>query len=214
MFGRGIGTSVRIALLLLWSCSAVKPIERTHPLHDSLVEVREFDMSGAYVTDWVGPTDGYGVLVAEEISKRLRVRGVSSRPTRAREAAQGDVIVEGKILLVDGGSRALRYWIGWGAGSALCAVEGKVSRPDGEILGTFSTEALVPANFLGELVLNPSSVPESYTDADTFGGDYELVMKDCAVRIGVRVAEMIASDQYVAEVSFDPNDYRDASSGR
>jgi hypothetical protein len=214
MFGREFLARAILALPLLWSCTAVKPIERTHPLHGSLVEVHEFDMSGAYVTDWVGPTEGYGILVAEEISKRLRVRGVSSRPTRAEDPEHGDVIVEGRILVIDGGSRALRYWIGWGAGSALCAVAGQVSRSNGEVLGTFSTEAFVPANWLGELVVNTGSVPESYRDVGGYGGDYKLVMEDCAVRIGVRVAEMIANNWYKAEFSLDPNDYSKASSDK
>jgi hypothetical protein len=41
------------------------------------------------------------------------------------------------VRLVEGGSRAKRYWVGFGAGRAQFGVEGEILGPDGTLLATF-----------------------------------------------------------------------------
>jgi hypothetical protein len=45
--------------------------------------------------------------------------------------------VRGRILDVDGGSRALRFWIGFGAGAARLVAEGTLARTDGTLVASF-----------------------------------------------------------------------------
>jgi hypothetical protein len=46
-------------------------------------------------------------------------------------------IVRGRILRIDGGSHAKRFWLGFGAGRASFSAEGTVTRPDGKLIGAF-----------------------------------------------------------------------------
>jgi hypothetical protein len=53
------------------------------------------------------------------------------------EAATDTLIVEGKFIEMDPGSRAKRYFVGFGAGKSGVTVEGTVKSGDGTVLATF-----------------------------------------------------------------------------
>ena len=52
------------------------------------------------------------------------------------------IVIEGKFTTIDPGSRAKRYWVGFGAGKSRVAVSGAVKSADGNLLATFSQDRL------------------------------------------------------------------------
>ncbi len=53
------------------------------------------------------------------------------------DAPAGGLVVEGRFVLIDPGSRAKRYWGGFGAGKSGIGVEGRLTTADGKVLATF-----------------------------------------------------------------------------
>jgi hypothetical protein len=78
-------------------------------------------------------------LLADRFVSRLKELGsfpeVSSDP--AGSVSPGSLLVEGKFVELDPGSRAKRYLVGMGAGKSAVAVEGSVKSADGTLLATF-----------------------------------------------------------------------------
>lgn len=172
-FSTLVGAS--LCLTLLAGCGA-KPVAPDSPIARMKVQVREFDLRGAHITDWVGPTDTYGALVAQKIAENLRERGVAAQATPQDAPLAGDLVVEGKVNTIDGGSRALRYWVGFGAGAARFSVEGTAKGSDGKLIGEFADERR--------------------SGFGIFGGDYETLLQNCAAAVGEDIAEMVVTGQY------------------
>ena len=80
------------------------------------VTVVEFTPVAA--TNYNAPTGSLGLALAEEIAGELRRQGHTAEAIPAGGQPTGDVIVRGRLVRMDGGSRALRYWVGFGAGAA------------------------------------------------------------------------------------------------
>jgi len=168
----GARVGLLVLVLLLGCAAAATKVGPSSPVNALRVQVREFDLRGAYITDWVGSTDTYGFLVAERIARGLQERGVDAHAT-AMDAA---VVAEGKVVTIDGGSRALRYWVSFGAGATRFAVDGRAVKADGRTLGEFADERRSGVGF--------------------FGGEYDLLLKKCAGAVGEDVAEMIVTGDY------------------
>jgi hypothetical protein len=90
---------------------------------------------------------------------------------RAGKAA-GTLVVRGKVLEMDPGSKAARYWGGFGAGAARTKIEGElVDAQSGEVLARFTQERR--------------------SGVGAMGGDYQELMQRNLNAIGEDVANML-----------------------
>ncbi len=137
---------------------------------DKLVTVQEFRLE----TDarrYDGPPDWVGVEVAQEIAAQLRRKGVDARAVDER-GDDGAIRIRGKILRLDGGSKAARNWAP-GAGGAWVGISGEALSADGERIGRFSTER-----------------------RSARGGSYLRVVEHCVQAVAEDVARMVTSNRY------------------
>jgi hypothetical protein len=140
------------------------------------IQVFEFGLGGAEVTNYDGPTSTYGLQVAEAIVAELRKKGLNAQAAARGSSRTGQLIVDGEITKIDGGSRAKRYLVSFGAGAARFAVIGKVARPNGDPVGEFADER--------------------WSGVGMFGGDAgELLLRSLG-EIGSDVAEMVQTGKY------------------
>jgi hypothetical protein len=80
------------------------------PLQAVAVEV--FSTTGAKVGEVEAPPQSYGVKVADVIASALRKAGVQAAVATDATPTPGAIVIEGKVVVVDGGSRAARYLSG------------------------------------------------------------------------------------------------------
>ena len=106
-------------------------------------------------------------MLAERFVTKLRELGpfadVSSAPGGALPADA--LVVEGKFVELDPGSRAKRYVVGFGAGKSAVAVEGSIKSADGTILATFRQRrvgvmGIGGGDSLGKLTSDAKSIGE------------------------------------------------------
>ena len=186
MFGRNAVVALCAVGLIAGCTPAVKHLVPGSPLDGQKVEVQEFAVKGAAVSNYDAPTDTLGMEVAQKIAKLLREGGVDARAIPSGGPPMAKIIVEGQVTEIDGGSRALR-WIssgggvfgggGFGAGSARFAVRGKVRRADGEVLRVFADERWSEPGFFGYI----------------FGGDTETIMHECVDTVALDIANIITT---------------------
>jgi hypothetical protein len=169
-----------LALALLVGCAGSSGPDRVDsagtPLARESISVVEFS-SAAAVVEYNEPHEAFGMMVAEEIAAALRKQGHQAEAVLAGANTTGDIIVTGGILEIQAGSRSLRYWIGFGAGSAEFAVAGEVSRAGtGDQLGNFSHER--------------------WSGTGMFGGNSVTLVQKCVRAVGADVAKMIETGAY------------------
>ena len=137
------------------------------------ITVVEFSQEGAEI-HYNAPHDAFGLAVAEEIAGALRKRGHRADAVPAGAVPENPVIVSGRIVLIDAGSRVAR-WLA-GSGKAKFGVEGSLQRADGAKLASFANERWSGFGFLG-------------------GNPVSLVQK-CLRAVGDDIAKMIDTGQY------------------
>jgi hypothetical protein len=144
----------------------------------SPIAVQAFAIADGAIVSYARPTDAFGPIVSEQIARELRDRGHDARAiaTRPAGAASSGVLVVGTITMLDGGSRALRYWVGFGAGAVKLGVTGEVIGSDGERIGTFREER--------------------WSAVGRFGGESQDLLEKCARTLGADIAEMIDTGDY------------------
>jgi hypothetical protein len=145
----------------LVGCGAGRPVTTGPQVTGQRIAVAEFQTDSATVR-YNEPVDAFGLAMAEEIAGALRKKGYAAEAFPAGREPRGDVVVRGRYLLIDGGSRALRYWVGFGAGAAKMRVEGDVTRSDGTAIGHFA-----PGRGLDS---GSSAVPRAGSCRSAFGG--------------------------------------------
>jgi len=89
---------------------------------------------------------------------------------------RGELIVRGRILRIDEGSRALRYFVSFGAGAASLGVDGEAVRPDGNRIGAFADERR--------------------SGWGMFGGSGENLLQRDLREVAEDVGEMVATGDY------------------
>jgi len=141
------------------------------------VSVVEFTTEGAWV-NYDEPYDTFGLALASEIAAELRNRGHRAEVVRAGGTPARGTVVRGRVALIDGGSRAARVLIGFGAGGGRFAAEGEVMRADGTQLGTFRDERVASGM------------------ANMWGGSARDLVQKCIRTVGRDIAEMIDTGQY------------------
>lgn len=145
-----------------------------------IVAIKPFDASGANLgTGGEGgkesrqqeaktmQNEGPRVLAesfAEELRKEKSFKDV--RVLKGDEAVpDGALMVEGKFLTLDPGSRAKRYWAGFGAGKSSVKVSGVVRDASGRTLATFEQRrvgamGMGGGDSLGKLMSDARSIGE------------------------------------------------------
>ena len=86
------------------------------------------------------------------------------------------MIITGRYTLIDGGSRAVRYFVGFGAGAARVRVEGDVATADGTQTAHFATGR--------------------GSGWGVFGGSSEALVQKCIRAIGGDVGDMVHKSEY------------------
>lgn len=141
------------------------------------ITVVEFSKEDAWI-HYDAPHHVFGLRVAEEIAGALRERGHRAEAVPASAVPGNPIIVRGRIVLIDGGSRAARYWAGFGAGAAKFGVKGSVQGADGAELARFADERRASGTW-------------SYG-----GGSSMKLVQKCLRVVAEDVAEMIDTGQY------------------
>ncbi len=122
-----------------------------------------------------------GIAVANRIAEILRARERDAIAIGSNDPVEADLVVTGRITRMDGGNRALRALIGFGAGGSTCGVAGEVTRADGTIVGTFSEQQKRKAT--------------GYFWA-RYGESAERQIKACLQSVGTAVAVMVDEGRY------------------
>ncbi len=128
------------------------------------------------VVSYDGPTDALGATFAARIAAELGKRGRSAQV--GADPAASATVVRGRLLRINGGSRAKRFWLGFGAGRATLSADGTVTRPGGAALASFRERR------------SASGGPEL-----GFAGDQYLIEK-CLDALAEDVAAMIDTGHY------------------
>jgi len=176
---RAVTTVAVISLVaVIAGCGGAK--SRHGATGGSKILVREFDMSGAQVTAYERATNGFGLEFAQALAKNLNESGFDADAVPRGAAVPTDVmLVHGDVVKIDGGNRALRYTVGFGAGAAEFRVRGKVVGQSGDTVGQFATSRRAGVG--------------------AFGGDTESLMHRCVESVADDVADMVASGKYASE---------------
>ena len=106
--------------------------------------------------------------LARELSKPAEVGEKGKQPE------PGALVVRGKVNNLDPGSKAARYWAGFGAGATRVEIEGEVmDARTGKVLLRFRQERRSGSGF------------------NAFGGDYEKLMERSVQQIGEDLASVL-----------------------
>ena len=180
-------TSRLISLLIALSCLAgcagkggpggPESEERTGPSFQGRhITVQEFGLAGASIHN-PESTTAMGLAIAEQIAARLDALGIAAAaiPSRATPPA-GDVVVGGDVTLIEAGSRAQRYWVGFGAGAAKFGVRGWVRDGSPTDLATFQRER--------------------WSGFGIFGGSSVNLVQQCMEAVARDIAKMIETGKY------------------
>ena len=117
------------------------PVATQAPANDAsgwTVTVEEFALATP-VTRYDGPPEWIGMETAQQIANHLRRAGVRADVSAQGVPGEGQVLVRGRVVAADGGSKTARMWAP-GAGGARVRIEGEVVRADGRRLGSFARE--------------------------------------------------------------------------
>ena len=168
---------VVVGLLSLGAC-APSPVRVAEPLPaDAPITVVAFAVEPSGV-HYEGSVDAMGLALAGQIADTLRRRGRNAQVASTPPVEGNGIIVRGRITTIDGGSRATRFWVGFGAGGASVAAEGEVVRADGTQVAPFK------------------AVRSSSGMADMFGGDSPVLVDKCVRAVAEDIAEMVATSHY------------------
>lgn len=115
-------------------------------------------------------------LLAERLVARLKETGAFTEVSLAQGPAPADaLLVEGRFVELDPGSRAKRYFAGFGAGKSAITVTGTVRSSDGSVLATFEQRRVgVMGAFGGD------SIGKMTSDAKSIGEDIALFLSSWA----------------------------------
>jgi hypothetical protein len=132
---RTINTLLVVFLsILIISCTATEEVaedqrvERSYPKSVGVVLVDVADLDKSIVKNVEGldrPDELYirylkDALAAKRPDWRVEIRGPESA------TIQHDVLIKNELLLIDGGSAAMRFWIGLGTGAIVSKVDVKI----------------------------------------------------------------------------------------
>jgi hypothetical protein len=158
--------------------SAIPRATTNSPVKGLLVQVRELDASKADVRDYSEPVQPYGLQTAQAIVEALQEAGITAEMANSDGPLRGQVIVEGRITLIEGGDTTTRVLLGgFGpAGTTRLGVAGTARRLDGSLLGEFAVNRLAWM--------------------DIWWPSADRLLSRAAKVIGYDIAEMIVTGRY------------------
>lgn len=114
-------------------------------------------------------------LLAENFVAELKKQGPHTdvRVDDGSPIAENALVVEGEFTKIDPGSKAKRYWGGFGAGKSGTEIKGAVRNAAGEILAEFRQQRIAVMG--------------------AFGGDYEAKMRSDCKSLGEDIAHFLSS---------------------
>ena len=134
-----------MALTVVLGCgpSAITPATNS-PVKGLFVQVQELDASKAIVRDYSDPVQPYGLQTSQAIVEALQEAGINAALATTDTPLRGQVIVEGRITLIEGGDTTTRVLLGgFGpAGTTCFGVAGTARRADGTLVGEFAVDRL------------------------------------------------------------------------
>ncbi len=112
-------------------------------------------------------------LLKEALKKALAESGVFGAliTDDGGTVPEGAVVIEGRFVLIDPGSRAKRYWVSFGAGKSGVGVAGTVKDSAGELLASFKHR--------------------KHSGIGVGGGDYIKFMSDDTKDVGKDIARFL-----------------------
>lgn len=107
-------------------------------------------------------------LLTAELVKAIRMEGPFEQVASASEAAvpENALIIEGKFTTIDPGSRAKRYWAGFGAGKGSWVIRGTIKDTSGNLLAEFEQKRITVVGVFGG---NP--IKKLRADCERLGDD-------------------------------------------
>jgi hypothetical protein len=142
------------------------------------IQVLEFDLTAAQVASFDEPTTQFGMQLAEAVAESLRKKSFDALAVARSAPRMSQTVVDGRIVKIDGGSRATRYLVGFGAGAARFGVAGQSLGPDGAVVGEFKDER--------------------WCGFGLFGGASSNLLHNCMTEVADDVATMVATGNYRA----------------
>ena len=89
-------------------------------------------------------------LLAHSLVAELKDKGFSDvRLASAGDAPDGAVVIQGWFSILDPGSKAKRFWAGFGAGKGSVEVEGSVTTVSGDLLAKFRQKRITVIGVVG-----------------------------------------------------------------
>lgn len=86
-------------------------------------------------------------LLSEEFVRKLKAENLFEKVQRGGEPAQDAIILEGQFIKIDAGNRALKFWVGFGAGKSTVEVKGRlIEAATGKELALFVQDRHSPAD--------------------------------------------------------------------
>jgi len=80
-------------------------------------------------------------LLSEEFVKRMQSKKLFARVVRNGEAGPQTLVLEGGFSKIDVGNRALKFWVGFGAGKSTLSMYGKlIDGATNEVLAVFEND--------------------------------------------------------------------------
>jgi len=122
-----------------------------------IIVIKDFSLDGTDIQqvdetkhpDFKDVVNQLGKSVPDSIASHLKSWGVFEKVIREGEVVSDDeaVILEARFTKITSGSRAARFFVGFGAGSSTVGIEGKlIDKKTGEILATFENNTHSPAS--------------------------------------------------------------------
>jgi hypothetical protein len=165
--------------------SAITPVANS-PIKGLFVQVKELDASKAVVRDYSDPVQPYGRMTAEAIVEALQEAGIRAELAATDAPLKGEVIVEGRITLIEGGDTTARVLLGgFGpAGTTRFGVAGTARRANGTLVGEFAVNRLAWA--------------------DLWWPSADRLLSRAARVIGYDIAEMVVTGRYTKTTDQQP----------
>jgi len=141
-----------VSVLVLAGCGVAQFTSRQEPRRAfgefGSVEVREIrnGLSGRLPGDVAAQAEAFSKTLAVRVKEKL------VRAGRFTEAKAPVLVIEGELVGYDPGSQALRYLIGFGAGSGEIRVEVAFRDPEGALVADGTARGTVSGGFFGGTV--------------------------------------------------------------
>jgi hypothetical protein len=86
-------------------------------------------------------------LLSDEFVRKLKAENLFEKVERGGEPSQDAIVLEGQFTKIDAGNRALKFWVGFGAGKSTVEVKGRlIEAATGRELALFIQDRHSPAS--------------------------------------------------------------------